>query len=110
MSQRLPWWDAPPPPGHQPPVQYAYGVVLIEPRVHPALVWLIHDTLRKIPPSWKLLLYYHENNTDWVRGYFPPNAPPAHRLVLMQHNPYLRADTGTNEFANACCGTLIGGA
>ena len=31
-----------------------YGVIVMEPRARPALIWVIEDTLKKIPPSWKV--------------------------------------------------------
>jgi hypothetical protein len=53
-----------------------YGVVMLEPRRHPALVWLVRDTVQKMPPSWKVSRWafselqpgYYSSIGRWERG------------------------------------------
>ena len=49
-----PWWSVPP--------ANAYGVVIVEPREHPALAFVVADTLGKIPPSWNVTVHHVGTN------------------------------------------------
>ncbi len=57
----LEWWELP-------EAANRYGVVFFEPRFHAALVWLVLDTLEKLPPTWRGLVFYSEDNERLVRA------------------------------------------
>lgn len=44
-----------------------YGIVVVEPRLHPTLIFMITDTLAKIPPTWKALVFYSPKNEKFLR-------------------------------------------
>lgn len=51
------WWQAPEP---------RYGAVFFDPRPHEALVWLVLDTMSKLPPTWRGLVFYSAKNRELV--------------------------------------------
>jgi hypothetical protein len=89
------WWEAP--PGSE------AGALIIETRAHAALPWLVVDTLGKIPPTWRVLVYHHADNAAFVRTALAGwAAGPSPRVALVQHDDRLvRADPGSNDFVNA---------
>jgi hypothetical protein len=89
-----PWWAAPPASG--------YGVIILEPRAHPALRWLINDTLAKLPPTWAVVLYHHAQNAEFARRQLAPllvagGAGGGGRLRLLQHEDDVSAQPPRNN-------------
>ena len=43
-----------------------YGIVVVEPRLHPALIFIITDTLTKIPPTWNAIVFFSNKNDKFL--------------------------------------------
>jgi hypothetical protein len=82
-----------------------YGVVIPETRRQRKLLWLVRDVLRKVPPTWRVVVYHSTENADFLRrGLAELELPPkaAARVTLLQHDPAWLGETGphVNDFAN----------
>lgn len=53
-----PWWQD---------TAGKYGIVVVEPRLHPALIFIITDTLAKIPPTWNAIVFFSVKNEKFLR-------------------------------------------
>lgn len=43
-----------------------YGIVVVEPRLHPTLIFIITDTLAKIPPTWNAIVFFSSKNDKFL--------------------------------------------
>jgi hypothetical protein len=84
----------------------------MESRPHPVLPWLVNDTLAKLPPTWKVLVYHHARNAAWVREQLAPvlgggDGTDGGRVRLLQHDEGVvgDADPFSNNWVNAILGS-----
>ena len=73
-----------------------YGIVVIEPRLHPALIFIITDTLAKIPPTWNAVVLFSAKTEKFLRLALEPWV----KIGRVTLTPFPAGNDGSYMFSN----------